>query len=189
MINVGLNEYITVTSEPTFQAGGFYPQIPFILQANDAISRSDKALAVVLGQYDSASGIERLYNNVQYDVYYSTLSATTGPTILSVDGFYNTQSAKASFKVEASDPYTVTRVLIAYTTGAGTWSSLDLSYNSVTRKWAGLLPGIRGATYYIQAVNSAGNATVISKKGGYFSLEDVSLTVQEHNVYLPLVVR
>lgn len=189
VIDVATNEYVTTTSEPAFQSEGFYPPVPFSLQTNDVISRADTALTVVMGQYNSASNVQRLYNNLQYDVYFSALSDEVGPTIPSVDGYYNTRTAQATFKVEANDALTVTRVLVAYTVGAGSWSSHDLSYNPATHKWSGLVPGIRGASYYVQAVDSAGNATAVSRKGGYFALESVDLPVEQWFIYLPLVIR
>jgi hypothetical protein len=91
--------------------------------------------------------------------------------------------------VEANDPYTVTRVLVAYTTGNGTWSSFDLGYHPAAHKWAGVLPGISNASYYVQAVDSAGNVTAISRKGGYFGLAQVDLPAEHWFVYLPLVTR
>jgi hypothetical protein len=190
VINAPLNEYITVTAEPDFRSAGYYPPLPFVLRGNDAISRTDSTLAVVLGQYDSASSVERLYTDVQYDVYFSALDDQSGPIITSIDGYYNTRTGQATFKVEVSDPLTVTRVLIAYSTGAGSWSSFDLTYNRASYKWAGALPGVRGAQYYVQAVDSAGNATAVTRKGGYFSLDDVgSLATTTRKTYLPSVVR
>jgi hypothetical protein len=142
-----------------------------------------------MGQYDPNSHVQRLYDRVRYDVYFSTSTDLFGPTITSIDGYYNTQISRAAFKVEANDSLTVTRVLVAYTTGNGSWSSLDLTYSNTTQKWSGSLPGIRGATYYVQAVDSAGNATAVSRKGGYFSLPDVSLAIRQREVYLPIVLR
>lgn len=189
VIDVATNEYLTVTSEPAFQSEGFYPPVPFSLQTNDVISRVDTVLTIVMGQYDSASSVQRLYNQLQYDVYFSALSDEVGPTISSVDGYYNTRTAQATFKVEANDSLTVTRVLVAYTVGVGSWSSHDLSYNPATHKWSGWVPGIRGASYYVQAVDSAGNATAVSRKGGYFALESVDLLVERWVVYLPLIMK
>lgn len=189
VIDVPLNEYITATTEPAFETSGFYPPVPFTLRGSDTISRTDASLAVVMGQYDSDSSVARLYNNVQYDLYYSLSDDQTGPTITWIDGYYNTRSAQATFKVEASDPSNVVRVLVAYTTGNGTWASVDLVYNAGTHKWAGTLPGLRNASYYIQAVDGAGNATAVSRKGGYFGLAAVDLPVERWTVYLPVVIK
>lgn len=190
VIDVAVNEYVTTTYEPAFQSEGFYPPIPFSLQTSDTISRTDTTLTIVMGQYDSTSHMQRIYTDLQYDVYFSNLSDHTGPTITSVDGYYNLKTSRATFKVEARDPLTVTRVLVAYTLGAGSWYSYDLTYNSATHKWVGSVPGIRGASYFVQAVDSAGNATAVSRKGGYFELPEVDLaTVEEHRIHLPLVTR
>lgn len=189
VVDVAINEYVTVTSEPAFQADGVVPPIPFSLQTNDVISLPDTTLTVVMGQYDGASSVQRLYDNVLYDVYFSASNDQTGPTIRSIDGYYNTRTGLATFKVEANDPLTVTRVLVAYTTGAGSWFSFDLGYSRATHKWSNSLPGVRGASYFVQAVDNAGNATAVSRKGGYFELSEVSLTIERHTVYLPTIMR
>lgn len=183
-----MNEYTPVQREPEFATEDFYPPVPFVLHGNDTLSTRQATLAVVLGQY--ADGVQRLYTDVQYDVYFSALDDTVGPTITWIDGFYNTRTEQATFKVEATDPMTVTRVLIAYASGPGSWSSFDLAYNPDTHKWSGMLPGVRGAQYYVQAVDGAGNATAVTRKGGYFRLEDVEvLASQERKLYLPFVTR
>lgn len=188
-IDAPLNEYTPITQEPSFRSEGFYPPVPFVLHGNDTIASPQAALSVVLGQYDA--GVERLYTDVQYDVYFSSLSDQAGPAITWIDGYYNTRQGEAAFKVEATDALTVTRVLIAYTAGAGSWSSFDLSYNGGTQKWSGALPGARGAQYYVQAVDSAGNATAVTRKGGYFRLEDVSVLggAERRRMYLPVMIR
>ena len=54
----------------------------------------------------------------------------------------------------------------------------------------GKVPGVRGAQYYVQAVDGAGNATTVVRKGGYFRLEDVAvLAPQMRKLYLPVVIR
>lgn len=188
VIGAAMNEYTPVNREPDFATEGFYPPLPFILNANDTLSTRHATLAVVLGQY--ADGVQRLYTDVQYEVYFSALDDTVGPTITWIDGYYSTRSGQATFKVEATDTLTVTRVLIAYSTGAGLWSSFDLTYNETTHKWMGTLPGVRGAQYYVQAVDSAGNATAVTRKGGYFRLEDVEvLGKTTYKTYIPCVVK
>jgi hypothetical protein len=188
VIAAPMNEYTPVDREPAFAAEGFYPPLPFVLHSNETLSTTQATLAVVLGQY--ADGVQRLYTDVQYDVYFSALDDTVGPTVTWIDGFYNTRTEQATFKVEATDPMTVTRVLIAYSSGAGSWSSFDLAYNAGTHKWSGTLPGVRGAQYYVQAVDGAGNATAVTRKGGYFRLEDVEVLVSpQRKLHLPLVIR
>lgn len=188
VIDAAVNEYVPADQEPVFKADGFYPPLPFVLRGNDTLSASHATLAVVLGQYADATQL--LYTDVRYDIYFSDSADRVGPTITWVDGYYNTLANQATFKVEATDPMTVTQVLISFTTGTGTWSSSNLTYNKGTHKWTGTVPRVRGAQYSVQAVDSAGNATTVTRKGGYFRLEDVGgLAEQRHRVYLPLVVK
>jgi hypothetical protein len=188
VIDVAVNEYALADQEPAFTTEGLYPPLPFVLRGNETLSSSHATLAVALGQYADATQI--LYTDVSYDVYFSDSPDHVGPTITWVDGYYNTLADQAAFKVEATDPMTVTQVLISYTTGAGTWSSFDLAYNSATHKWTGTVPGVRGAQYYVQAVDGAGNVTIVVRKGGYFRLEDVEvLAPQMRKLYLPVVIK
>ena len=186
-----LNEYVGAGDEPPLPTGEIFPPIPFVLHTINTAERSDSTLAMVMGQYDATTGQQRLYSDAGYDLYYSTSLDESGPTVTSVDGYYNLLTAQATFKVEATDPSTVTRVLIAYAPGGGTWSSVDLHYNAATQKWAGSVSGVRGASYFVQAVDQAGNATAISRKGGYFRLEEISLAAQQPRrlVYLPFITR
>ena len=163
VIDVGINEFVTSTQEPTFNTAGFYPPIPFSLQNNNDTGESESALTAIMGQYESTTGIQRIYDELQYDVYFSTLTGGSEPTVASIEGYYNIRSDQATFKVEVNDTLPIQRVLIAYTEGNGTWASQDLNYDEATHKWSGRVPGIRGATYYVQAVNSAGNATAVSR--------------------------
>ena len=96
---------------------------------------------------------------------------------------------QATFKIEATDPLTVTRVLAQYTLGDGTGKILDLTYNAQSRKWSGMTTGIRGATYAVAAVDSVGNATAITRRGGYFDLPAVELSALGSRVYLSMVTK
>jgi hypothetical protein len=184
------NEYININAEPAFQSSGFYPPVLFSVQRNDTLSSTNATLAVALGQYDSASGQQRLFNDVRYDTYFSASADTAPPTVRSVDGFYNTRISRARFKVEATDRLTVTRVLISYIPRGGQANQIqtvDLTYNSAAHKWTGEVPGIQGATYFVQSLDSAGNATSTTRKGGYFGLPEVSLAPENSSTYLPLI--
>lgn len=154
-LNVSINEYITVTEEPHFHVAGFYPPVPFSLQTQNVFTRSHSALTVAMGQYESDTGLQRIYDTLQYDVYFSALTAGSSPTVTSIEGYYDTFSKQATFKVEVIDVLPIQRVLIAYTSGNGAWLSQDLSFDPETQKWMGSSP-VRGITYYVRAVNSAG---------------------------------
>lgn len=186
-----MNEYAPISAEPNFQTEGFFPASPFVLRNNDTISNSYATLALTLGKYESKSGELRLYNDVQYDIYYSDSPLTEGPSIQSVDGFYNKGNHQATFKVETTSGVSVTKVLVTYDASAQE-SSLDLAFNSVTQKWTGNLATVQGVAYSVQAVDSNGNATAVTRKGGYFQMDEVVLDdvrQRESQIYLPIVIK
>jgi hypothetical protein len=88
--------------------------------------------------------------------------------------------------VAAGDASGVERVLVTYADAVGssnnhTWQSLDLAYNAHTERWESSLPGLTGkAVFFLQAMDAAGNVTVSSNKGQYFSPEP-------NHIYLPIV--
>lgn len=189
VIAAGTNEFVPVFTEPAFTTQGFFPPVPFSLQLTDDIIGAKDVFTISLGQYDAQSGTQRLYENVLFDVYYSTSADQTGPEVRSVTGMYDTKSQRAYFKIEATDPSTVVRVVIAHTTGTNNWVSQDLSFDPSSYKWLGSVPGIRNATYFVQVLDGAGNVTILSRKGGYFTLDDVVLTDRFLSIYLPNVIK
>jgi hypothetical protein len=44
-------------------------------------------------------------------------------------------------------------------------------HNDGTHKWTGTLPGLRGAQYYVQAVDRPGNATAVMRRGWLLPVE------------------
>jgi hypothetical protein len=89
--------------------------------------------------------------------------------------------------VAAGDASGVERVLVTYANPVGSsnnnaWQSLDLAYNAHTERWEGSLPSLTGkAIFFLQAMDAAGNVTISSNKGQYFSLES-------NPIYLPITV-
>ncbi len=211
VIDAPVNEYTPTDEEPSLATTGIYPLIPFTLQTNEHVERNNATLAMAMGQYDSNSNTQTLYDNMQYDVYYSASDDTTGPEVTLVDGFHNTVHKQAYFKVEANDENTdVARVMVSYAQSNSNWGALDLAYTDTAHKWQwnGNPDPVKEASYYVQSVDNAGNTTITSRKQGYFTVEGGAFIAEQDNppqptptptptitppvgtsVYLPLVRR
>jgi hypothetical protein len=135
-----------------------------------------------MGQYRSDTSTERLYDRVNFDLYYSTSADFVAPTIYSVGGLV--EGAVMHLKVGVNDPSGVHRVAVAYTTGQVRWQYVDLVYDSTMEKWRGDIPS--GATWFIQAVDEAGNVAVSDNKGIYYT--DLAQQTPV-NLHLPIILR
>jgi hypothetical protein len=135
-------------------------------------------LVVVPGQYfsdgtDDAAGVgvQRLYDRVNVQVLYSTGSDVTPPELSQVDSSLNGTSIQ--FSTVVSDGTGVQRVMVLYATGAGNWSSLDLTQGAGGR-WSGtgtVPAGTTTSEFIVQAVDTAGNVGVSASKGRLFDAE------------------
>jgi hypothetical protein len=179
-----VNEYVTPTTEPGFTAPGWYPAVPFALQMRDTLSGTQTLLAA-LGQYNGATGVERIYDRMSFDVYSSSSYDWWEPIILSVDGVLS--GSNAQIKVEAIDGSDIHRVVIVYTDGTGTQISGDLTYDGQTHKWKGVIPATQNTVFYIQVVDGAGNVATADNKGAWYALEQMERGPSK--AYLPIVLK
>jgi hypothetical protein len=144
-----------------------------------------------LGQYDSASGAQRVFDRMSFDTYYSDSADRSLAEIHHVDAVLDTAVGKGIFKVETTDASGVNRVVIAYTEGAGSWSSQDLTYDQATVKWTGQITATANTRYFVQVVDGAGNIAVDDNKGQYYPLLPPLPLIQgralENRLYLPSV--
>jgi hypothetical protein len=77
--------------------------------------------------------------------------------------------ADAATSTPASPAPDVLRTIITYTDGSGTWKSLDLTRNA-QGTWSGSLPSMAPLTYFVQAVDTAGNVGQADNKGLFYSV-------------------
>jgi len=148
-------------------------------------------LVLILGQFhhtdvvsNHVEGIERLYDQVTYEVYYSDSDDITPPTLEEVStirqdvsprpalesGASLQQTSTIRFVVKVSDASGVERVVVVYTDGTGPWESLDLTYDPDADEWTGELTGVTGEIAFMaQAVDGAGNVAASRAKGQYFT--------------------
>jgi hypothetical protein len=181
----------TTRYEPQWIYTGWHPQelsrINHFRTPQGVLER----LVLILGQFRHADvvgthveGIERLYNQVSYEVYYSAACDITPPTIESVSAIWPSrpaarrtgeaagpqQNRSARFIVKVNDLSGVDRVVIVYTDGTGTWQPLGLTYDPEADEWTGELTELTGDVLFLaQAVDGAGNVAANQAKGFYFT--------------------
>ncbi|MFN8443854.1 MAG: CARDB domain-containing protein [Caldilineaceae bacterium] len=135
------NEYVTDASEAQLDASsGWYPAIPVALQVHEESAN----LTTQLGQYNPANQTLRLLEDVDVDIYYSTDTDQTGPSITVVDGVY-TPDGKVSVKVGAVDPSGLKEVVLSYIVDSnqstGAIKTLNMQFDVGSQKWVGSFNG------------------------------------------------
>ena len=95
------NEYVTPTQGVSFTAPGWYPPAPFGVQHAPGSFGAQDTLVTVMGQYNSSAGVERLYDNMSFDSYYSADPDMDPPEVGKVGGVLNEAAGRAFIKVEA----------------------------------------------------------------------------------------
>lgn len=178
--------------EPEFSAENFYPALP--CQFNKIVTLGDQRkqmLVLTPGQYDSQTQTERLFDNMTVDVYYSNSNDETAPTISTLSQAEQGNQVRVS--VPVTDNIGVQRVVVTYTTGprddglgnfSGEWLSVELTLNG-NNTWSGTIPAGNNTSFFIQAVDTAGNVAVDDNNGRYFTAG----TSPTESIYLPLVIR
>jgi hypothetical protein len=187
-----LNEYVTPASEPVFKSPGFYPPVPFSFNSRPIVSGSVDTLVTLMGQFNSQTNAERLYDHLSFDTYYSADPDVQPPSITYLDGVLNTTAGRGMIKLEANDTSGIERAVVAFTEGAaggsGIWLSQDLVYDAATFKWKTDITATLNTRYFVQVVDKAGNVQTLHNKGRYYQILP-PVGRETHRVFLPLVLR
>jgi hypothetical protein len=128
-------------------------------------------LVVVPAQYRSASptrGTERLFEQMDYTVYYSPSTDWIPPSIWRVQRT-SLDRENDEVHVEVTDLSYVARVAVSYTAGDGDWRTVNLGrMRHDPNLWAGAIPHHPDMEWFVQVVDTAGNVAVDDNRGGYF---------------------
>jgi uncharacterized repeat protein (TIGR01451 family) len=135
-------------------------------------------LVLMPGQFfrdQQGNGVQRRYTSVDALVYYSDSDDFISPALSRTDAA--NVGSNLNFAVEVSDqtpsgPGSVERVLVLFRDESGSWKSVDLVQTPDTNRWTGGAP-IAGSQveFFAQAVDSAGNVAVSTRKGDFFEAE------------------
>jgi hypothetical protein len=154
------------------------------MEGEDALGEEPR-LVVVAGQYQpttEVTGTERVFRSLTFMVYTSDSTDASAPAINDVTA----SGIGGEFAIEAdvSDSGTgVQAVWVTYEDTPGHWASAKLNYHWATSLWTGTVTSaLAEFDYFVQAVDWAGNTSMSSNKGLYFSAAPVE-------VYLPIILR
>ena len=159
----------------------------------DAIGDGDEAhkrsSAIVEFQPDDEPGVRALYDgevrvfdDMVYTVYYSGDKDTLPPSFWRVEDI--TLGSNQFITVEVTDWSGVKRVGVSYTWGDGRWHTANLSPTKILTEntWTGTVPYSDTLSYFVQAVDTAGNVGMDTNKAWYYR-------PPEYHVFLPIVLK
>jgi hypothetical protein len=165
-------------TEPTFENADSWQPADFSLlnRLNFGAVKSEN-LVVIPAQYqsiDKTTGRERLFDEMDFTVYYSETNDFVPPNIWVVSGTVSTEN-QLNISVEATDLSDVQRVAATYTLQDGIWLSVDLVRDSADPDlWHGVIPSDDNMLWLIQAVDGAGNVVSYHNRGHYFSVHSLT---------------
>lgn len=172
LVGTAVNEYVPRGNgdEASLDvAPDWHPETPAMVRQHDERSN----LVTQLGQYDPASGEQRLFSSLDLDVYYSASPDQTPPEVTVVDGLYSPATGRVTVKVGATDASGIQDVIVSYirdrTQASTSVESVKLSPNAAVQKWIGSFLGDNRSVYYVQVVDKSGNLTTVANKGAYFA--------------------
>ncbi|MCO6452274.1 MAG: right-handed parallel beta-helix repeat-containing protein, partial [Caldilineales bacterium] len=181
----------TARYEPQFMYNGWQPDVLARINRFATPQGLRERLIVTPGQFlfsgvmdvagnNNVVGVERRYDNLVYDVYYSDSPDFIEPLIVSVGAVYEAggETQNLRFSVQAEDDSGIQRVVATYTDGSGEWQSLDLDYDLIANRWTGTLADVGNSILFmVQAVDEAGNVSTSAAKGDLYGVAAVSVAV------------
>lgn len=170
LVSTPVNEYVLDGEDaaPLGNSEAWYPALPTTVRSLD----DQSTLITQLGQYNPASQEERLYENLDVDIYYSTAVDQVPPAINVVGALHDAQRNLISVKIGGSDDSGIQDVIISYVHDTrqqqGTLETVKLSFDSKLQKWVGSFPGSEHTRFFVQMVDKAGNLASATNKGSYY---------------------
>jgi uncharacterized protein YjbI with pentapeptide repeats len=156
-----------------------FPAKPLEIATSTGPAGERQQLVVATGQYRSGDGVQRLDDDLDVVVYYSSPTETdiAAPTIGVVDG--EIVGGRLLINATVSDAGSgVDRVYVLVVenpgTGTAAWTGVDLVRTGTTDRWTGALvlqPGTTEVEFLVQAKDDAGNVGVATNKAQNFDGE------------------
>jgi len=135
-------------------------------------AESRQYLIIITGQYKgpigpSAKGMERIYDELSFDLYYASPDDETNPPSINNVSHYRI-NRDITITVNARDDKSgIRRVIITYTDINGTWGEWR-SEDCEPKEgdlWTCNLPTEEDIEYFVQAVDNAGNVAIYDTEG------------------------
>ncbi|MFQ5419943.1 MAG: hypothetical protein ACE5EY_06225, partial [Anaerolineae bacterium] len=168
-------------TEPPFAFDRWIPATWSLINSIRTADGLQQRLVIIPAQYHALNeqiGVERLLDVMTYTVYYATTEDRTPPSIWTVRNLPD--NGQFTIEVETTDFAGIRRAVVAYTTGDGVWSTVDMVQHPNDEDfWTTTLPLIPAVEYFVQVVDEVGNVAVNNNKGRYF--------VTPYMYYLPVV--
>jgi uncharacterized repeat protein (TIGR01451 family) len=163
---IGSSVTETIGASVVYTPAGWYPSRIGTVNRLPLQASAMERLVILPAQFGPGE-VWRTYDQLVYQIYYSSSDQRTPPTIQEVDA--TCTNGIAHFSATVQSELGTYRVVVAYTTGSGPWQTLDLA-PSGGGSWQGSLPLSADIHYFLQAVDNAGNVAQLDNKGLYFEL-------------------
>jgi len=164
----------TGLTEPPYAFPEWVPAAWDLVNSIQQPEGAQQRLVILPAQYSalsSSTGTMRVFEAMTYTVYYSTTEDVYPPSFWLVED--ETIDSSQHITVEVTDWSGVLRVAVGYTWGDGRWEVADLARTVDNPDvWTGSIPYTETLSYFVQAVDGAGNVEVESNKARYFGRVD-----------------
>ena len=153
--------------EPPYPFAAWWPRRVAAIDRLPLSEGTERRLVVIPAQYRRPR-VERIYEQLTFEVYFSNAADYRPPSIWEVR-FTDTPQG-IDFNVWASDASGVQRVVVTYTKGDGQWRSIELQDVGMGTHWFTFVPRLNrdNLEFFVQAVDNAGNVAVHTDKGRMF---------------------
>jgi len=153
-------------STDDFEASNWYPSTFFSQEAIINAAGKPDLLTATAGQYNPNLGQQRIFTEMDFDVYYSDAEDKIGPLACITKNNFN--GTTATIELEANDASDIKTAVVAYTDGQGSWNSVELNPNG--EKWTGSFAANATTEFFVQTVDKNGNVGVNDADGKYFKV-------------------
>jgi hypothetical protein len=128
-------------------------------------------------------GTERLYETLNFEIFYETATAEFQPPIIKQVNAGVFTNPGVFISVEVEDPPDrdgvssgIEKVLVTFTEkeGGTTWENAELTFNSTSELWEGIIPTTETIDFFVQAVDKSGNVGMFTP-AAYFTPVEASI--------------
>jgi len=144
----------------------WYPSTFFNTASSQQQPGKQNLLFATAGQYNPKLGQQRIFTDMDFDVYYSTAEDKIGPLVCVTQNDFH--GSTATVEIEANDASDIQTAVVAYTDGKGSWRSIDMTESG--DKWLSRFAANASTEFFVQAVDSSGNVAVNDEDGKYFKV-------------------
>jgi len=144
----------------------WYPSTFFNAASSQQQLGKQNLLIATAGQYNPNLGQQRIFTEMDFDVYYSDAEDKIGPLACITKNDFD--GTTATIEVAANDASDIKTAVVAYTDGQGSWRSVELTASG--DKWAGNFAANATTEFFVQTVDSTGNVGVNDADGKYFKV-------------------